>query len=104
MQQEELLQIIDKAVAGYKGDVRVLESAIGALIVGHHFGWKPLFIINSQLTIRRYQKILGVQFREVLPDEGPLVHKSLGYAVVKQIGRFWDSVRGTAPGRSAEVT
>ncbi len=103
MTQEDLLKVIDQAVAGYKGDIRVLESAIGALIVGNKLGWKPLFIINSPGTIRRYQQILGVKFRDVMPDEGPLVHKSIGYAVTKQIGKFWETVRGTAPGKSAEA-
>lgn len=104
MSPNDLDQIITAAIASYKGDARVLESAIGALMVGQRVGRKPLLLIHGGSAIRRYQDILQVEFRDVMPDEGPLSHKSVGYKIAQKVGKFWASVGGTAPGRSPELT
>lgn len=99
----EVQSIIDRAVIGYHGDARVLQSAIGALIVGLYIGRRPLLLIHGTSTLRKYQRILGADFHDLLPEEGVLCDRSLGYRISKRVGRFWDSVRGTAPGRSPEL-
>lgn len=104
MIDKDLQIIVREAVTAYKGDARVLESAIGALFLGTLIGRKPLLLIHGGSAIRRYQDILGVAFRDVMPDEGPLSHKSVGYGIARRIGDFWASVGGTAPGRSPELT
>ena len=101
---DELLQVIDKAINSYRGDVKVLESAIGALFVGCQIGWRPLRLIHSHKTFARYQRILGVDFFEVLPEVGPLADKSLGWRLAQQVENFWDAARGTVPGRSKEFS
>lgn len=104
MSDKDIQQIIDDAISSYKGSARVLESAIGALILGQRLGRKPLLLIHGGSAIRRYQNILKVEFKDVMPDEGPLVHKSVGYAIAQKLGYYWASVAGTAPGRSSELT
>jgi len=98
----EIQVTIDNAVANYRGDLRVLESAIGALVVGHYVGRRPLLLVHGSSSVRKYQRVLGVEFRDLIPEEGPMCDRSVGYRISKQVGRFWDSVRGTAPGRSPE--
>lgn len=103
MNNNDLVEMLDCAIKSYKGDSRVLESAIGAFVVGRLIGWKPLALIHTHTTFRKYENLLGVNFSEVLPDVGPLAHKSLAWQVAKSIGRFWDVVKNRLPGRTVEL-
>ncbi len=104
MQQDELLQLVNDVMARYHGDVRILESAIGALYLGLKVGWKPLLLIHSRATFARYEKILGLNFREVMPAVGPLADKLVGWRLAKGLTNFWEAVRGRSPGRSSEFS
>lgn len=97
---DELLKIVDDAIERYHGDCTVLETAVGALLVGRIIGWKPLFVIHANPTIKRYEQVLQVSFREVLPDVGRRADKSLAWRVVEAGKHFWDVVRARVPGRS----
>jgi len=89
-----LNEIERKAIASFSGQFDELEAALGLLHVGDHFGWKPLVLIHNKRTIRKYEEILGINLREFFPEEGPMVHRSLGYEVVKKLGNFWKAVSG----------
>lgn len=102
MNQTELLQIIDSAIVRYRGDVRVLQTAIGALHLGLAVGWKPLRLVHSHRTFVRYQEILQLDFHEVLPEVGVKADKLLAWRVAKVAKNFWDVARGSQPGRSRE--
>lgn len=102
MTEEEIQQVIDAAIKNYVGDSRVLESAIGALFVGLRIGWRPLHLIHRHKTMSRYQEILNVDFRKIMPEVGPMADKSNGWRLAKHLSNFWDAVRGTAPGRTNE--
>lgn len=104
MSLNDLDQVITGAITCYKGDARVLESAIGALMLGQRIGRKPLLLIHGGSAVRKYQNILGVEFRDVMLEEGPLAHKSVGYGIARKIGDYWSAVRGSVPGRSPELT
>ncbi|MCB1796115.1 MAG: hypothetical protein KDJ70_17160 [Candidatus Competibacteraceae bacterium] len=103
MTQEEIQQVIDTALKNYTGDARILESAIGSLFVGLQIGWRPLHLIHRHKTLSRYQNILDLDFREVMPEIGRMADKSLGWRLAKHLNNFWDAVRGTAPGRTNEL-
>lgn len=103
MVQGEALKVVDEAIARYTGDVSVLEAAIGALMVGRRVGWRPLLLMHSSATIARYQEILGLKFREVLPEVGPLAGKSLGWKLLGDVRDFWKVVRRRLPGNSKEL-
>ena len=49
------------------------------LRMGHHFGWKVLYIIHSRVTIRKYEKILDIKIRDIFAETGPSSYRSLGY-------------------------
>jgi hypothetical protein len=102
MTQEEIQQVIDAAIKNYVGDARILESAIGSLFVGLQIGWRPLHLMHMYKTMSRYQKILGLDFREVMPEVGPMADSLRGWRIAKNLNNFWDAVRGNVPGRGSE--
>jgi hypothetical protein len=104
MDDQEIVEIIDRAVAKYIGNTDVLASAIGVLMVGRHFGWRPIFIMHSRKALRNYEAILNIEFKKVLPPVGTLAHKSVGWNVAKKLSGFWKMVKGEVPGvKSLEV-
>jgi hypothetical protein len=92
----EVDSTIKKAFDNYKGDLTVLESAIGAMFLGSIIGWKPIVIIHSPRTVKRYEQILGVKFKEFLPDETDISDRSKGYELAMMLDNFWQGVTGNA--------
>ncbi|ODU61664.1 MAG: hypothetical protein ABT02_00455 [Comamonadaceae bacterium SCN 68-20] len=105
MTNKELIEIIDRATDAFHGDLSELESAIGMLMLGRHYGWRVLMLMHSQATIRKYLKILGIQnLRDVLPEVGVLAGRSRAWRLVQGTSNFWRVVRGqVANVRSARV-
>ncbi len=93
-QQEQIQITTDDAIANFKGDLVQLESALGLLYIGHHFGWKVLYIIHSKRTIRNYENILGIKIRNVFPETGPSSYRSNGYRAAEKFSNFWKVVGG----------
>src|SRR5688500_7468568 len=94
LSDERMLEIIEKAVDRYKGDVTVLESAVGALVIGRLFGWHVLRLIHSGRTFAKYEGILEIKFREELPERGPEAHTIYGIKLADKIGKFWQAIAG----------
>ncbi len=61
---KQLQEIELRAIATYAGRLDELESAMGFLRLGFQFGWKPLAIIHSKQTFRKYEQMLGINARE----------------------------------------
>jgi hypothetical protein len=105
MTEEELVKIIDEAFRNFKGVSTELEMAIGALMIGRHIGWKPMLLIHDKKSLRKYEKILGVEFRQVLPEVGEHAEKSLAWQAVQKVTNFWKAVSGNIPNiRSNKIT
>lgn len=97
-------RIIRDAIPPFKGIMTELETAIGALYVGQHVGWKPLLLIHDKKTLRKYEMILGISFREHMPEIGPHAHKSVAWKAVQKVSNFWKAVKGEIKGvRTQEV-
>lgn len=105
MNDKDLLAIVDRAVDEFNGDLDALESAIGMLMLGRHYGWRVLLLIHSPSTIRKYLKILSLKsLRDVLPEVGVLAHRSNAWRLVDGTENFWKVVRGQISGvRSTKV-
>ena len=97
MNQQETNKIIEKAIKNFRGQVPTLESAIGALHVGRKFGWKVLYIVHDLRTLKKYEDILGINFKGTLEEAGPLAHKSQGYQAISKLSNFWKAVKGETP-------
>ncbi len=91
---QQYIEIISKAVENFHGQADELENAIGMLMIGRIYGWKVLVIIHNKRTIRKYEKILDINIREMFPPEGPLAHKSIGYKMARTVSNFWKAVSG----------
>lgn len=87
---------IESVIARYQGDATLLSSAIGALVLGRYVGWRVLRVVYSNTTYLKYQNILGIDFKEVLPERGLYVRKSIGLRILDGLGGFWDFVRRSA--------
>lgn len=93
-QRQQLLDIEENAVSGFTGQLDELESALGMLRMGHHFGWKVLYIIHSKQTIRKYEDILGIKIRDIFPEKGPSSYRSYGLGIAETYSNFWKVVGG----------
>jgi hypothetical protein len=99
-QRAQLDEIEAGAIADFQGDLDELESALGMLRMGHHFGWKVLYIIHSKRTIRKYEEILTggakspVLIRELFDATGPSSYRSNGYRLTEGLSNFWKVVSG----------
>lgn len=93
MTDKEIDEHINNLIATYKGDITLLADAIGSLRLGQSFGWAVLMIVYSPNTYRKYQKVLGLNFKDVLPEKGEFAERSRGYQLVTDIKRFWQIVK-----------
>jgi hypothetical protein len=96
----DVRQIVDERINNFRGFSDVLSAAIGALVTGHYYGWRGLYCIHSPTTVRKYEKILGVKFSEVMPERTENTSRLLGVRMADEIGRYWAVVKGevTVPG------
>ena len=85
---------LSRVVAEYKGQIPVLESALGALIVGQHYGTRVLQLAHGQATLKKYEAILGRPFAELCPEKGRFAYKSIGLKAAEALGGFWKVVMG----------
>ena len=91
-------KIIKKAIDNFEGQYPTLESAIGALVLGQFVGWRVLRIIHGSNTYNKYEKILGIKFKNLCaPDtdgEGIIARRNLGFRYAKKIKSYWKVATG----------
>lgn len=88
-QEDQLRRIEADAIARFTGDLVQLESALGMLRMGHHFGWKVLYMLHSKKTIRHYEDILDIRVRDIFDETGPSSYRSIGLAIAQKFTNFW---------------
>jgi len=93
-QRRQIDEIEANAIADYQGDLADLESALGMLRIGHHFGWKVLYVIHSKQTIRKYEDILQIRIRDIFDETGPSSYRSNGFRLVETLSNFWKAIGG----------
>jgi hypothetical protein len=93
-QEQQLREIEERAIAEFQGDLSELEAALGMLRMGHHFGWKVLYLIHSKKTIRKYEDILGVRIRDIFDEVGPSSYRSVGFQLAIRFTNFWKVAGG----------
>jgi hypothetical protein len=92
-----LEQIEQQAFLAFQGSMDDLERALGLLRLAPHFGWKPVVLSHSKATVAKYEKILGIQFREEFDAEGPSASRSAGFRIASKVSNFWKAVSGEDP-------
>lgn len=93
----EAVEIVNKAIKRFKGDVRQLTTAIGVFMLGRKLGWRPTYLLHSTRTLRKYEGFLDVKFREVLPEEGPKSKTLVAWKIAKTVSNFWKLAKGETP-------
>src|SRR5262245_58582031 len=93
-QKLRLEELEADAIATFEGPADELETALGMLRLGHHVGWKTLYVVNSKRTIRKYEQILGIKIRDEFPETGPSSYRSYGLIIVEQFTNFWKAISG----------
>jgi hypothetical protein len=104
MTLDELNAHIDGVIEDYKGDLVELSNAIGAARLGHKFGWRVLRLIISSKTYTKHQRVLGLSFKDVLPELTKDSERSAGYQLAIKLNNFWDIVNGLVKIDSKEKT
>lgn len=108
---ERLAAHLNDRIRAFTGNFDVLESALGALVVGRVAGWRVVRLLHSPQTYRRYERILDLDFQGtfpwsdelVMPERGPYARKSLALKITDSVGGFWDMVKkGDARKRVSE--
>ena len=95
---EKVISYIDNLTPQFQGNINELEQAIGVWILGRKFGWRVMLLVHDRKTLAKYEKLLGIEFREELPEVGELADKSLAWKAVQKVSNFWKAVRGEIPG------
>jgi hypothetical protein len=102
---ENLVTHIDKRIKAYGGDLRVLTNAIGYLMIGRKFGWKPMLLMHDRKSIKKYEDILDFDSKESMPEVGPWADSSVAWKAVQKVSNFWKAVKGEIPNiRSTEIS
>jgi len=92
---EETEQRILEKMEDFQGMGSTLESALGALVLGQYFGWRVLKLMHNPATYRHYEKVLGIEYKNVCPEITELgKQKSVGYAITEKLGSFWAVIMG----------
>ncbi|MGY6214257.1 hypothetical protein ACW73L_03755 [Methylolobus aquaticus] len=88
-------KVILQHMDDFKGLGTTLESALGALVIGQYFGWRVLKLVHNPATYRQYEKVLGIEFKDVCEPITPAgERKSVGYAITKALKSFWAVIMG----------
>lgn len=93
----ELVRLIDKSIMKFHGNSEELQNAIGALMLGRKTGWRVLFLIHSPKSIKKYETILGIEFRGIMPEVGPKAKDSIAWKIAQTVTNFWKLVKGEIP-------
>ena len=98
MTEKDLVQLLDKRISNFEGQLDELESAVGMLMIARHYGWKVIYLIHTRKTIQKYEEILGVSLRDIVPPVGRIAKMSLAWRLFQGVGNFWKVVKGEIPG------
>lgn len=93
-QSARFAEIARFAVQNFQGSSDELEAALGMYVLGVYLGWKPLVLMHSKKTIRKYEQILGITVREEFDEEGPTSERSRAFVIARGVTNFWKAVSG----------
>lgn len=93
-QSSRFAKIARDAVHNFEGTSDELEAALGMYVLGVYMGWKPLVLMHSKKTIRKYEQILGITVREEFNEEGVSSERSRAFVIARGVSNFWKAVSG----------
>lgn len=93
-QAARFAEIARDAVHNFSGTSDELEAALGMYVLGIYMGWKPLVLMHSKKTIRKYEQILSITVREEFAETGPNSERSKAFTISRTVSNFWKAVSG----------
>lgn len=91
---KRLVDMHDDAIGKVQGGSRRLANTIGHLMIGRQCGWRVVYLLHDKKSMLDYEKILGFDFRELLPELGSMKEKSLSYRGPQKVVNLWKAVKG----------
>lgn len=91
---DEQNAIITANTQQFKGHMNSLSAALGAIVLGHQYGWRVLKIVHSPATLKKYETIIGMKYDEICPEFTELSSRNVGFRLYQKVGAFWKIVLG----------
>lgn len=91
---KRIIDLLDKAIVRFDGVYQDLEPALGAYLFARHVGWKPLVLVHNKRTLRKFEEVLGIEFRKEFPEVGVDAERSNAYRIAMKLSNFWKAVSG----------
>jgi hypothetical protein len=91
---EEQNAIIVEKTRAFKGQLPTLSAALGAVVLGHEYGWRVLKIVHSPATLKKYEAVIGLKYDDICPETTDISHRNVGFRFYQKIGAFWKVVLG----------
>jgi hypothetical protein len=95
------IDLICRAWEDYEGQIDVFESAVGALFVARLGGYDVLRLAHGSRTLRRYEKILKISFKQYTAERTDDSHRIIGIRRAEKFKQFWKAIAagiGSEPG------
>lgn len=91
---EEQNAIVTEKARKYKGQLPTISAALGAITLGHQYGWRVLKIVHSPATLKKYEAAIGLKYEDICPETTDISHRNIGFRFYQKIGAFWKVVLG----------
>lgn len=91
---EELVALVQNSFERFRGTADTWESAVGMLFVGKLMGWKIVHLVHSQATVKKYEKILGIDVKEDFDPTTKNSRRSYAWRAIEGFSNFWKAVKG----------
>jgi hypothetical protein len=93
IKHEDIVSIC-QAWAKFEGPTGDFESAVGALLVGRLVGLDGLKVLHNWRTLRKYEGLLGISFKEVLRARTDDTRRINGIRYAERFDQFWKAIAG----------
>lgn len=93
MTDKELFEKLDQVGTDFHGQADDLNEVVGLFVMGRLYGWRVERIVCSNRIWRLATKLVGDP-KKILPERGPLAHKSFALKAINTVGDYWELVSG----------
>jgi hypothetical protein len=88
------IDLLCRAWEKFSGPTGEFESAVGAFVVGRLVGLDGLKVLHNWRTLRKYEDLLGISFKEVLPARTKDTRRINGIRYAERFDQFWKAIAG----------
>jgi len=91
---EELVALIQNSFDRFESSADGWESAVGMMFLGKYMGWKIVHLVHSQATVKKYEKILGIDVKTDFDPTTDASRRSNAWKAIEGFSNFWKAVKG----------